>query len=229
VAEIQDSGREASVKPRICAVVTDSDQKAIREAAPLVDLFELRLDLIGGGWPDLVSQLKKPWIACLRSQAEGGSWRGDDAAKLEELITAAELGAAIVDIELSATNLAAAIPLLKKKTSCLVSLHELEKTPPLEQLKEIVKKQLSAGADICKVITTAQGFNDNLTTLQLIAEFPRIRVVSFAMGHLGLVSRVISPLVGGYFTYASLGEGKESAPGQLTLGQLRKLYGMMKR
>jgi len=217
------------VKPRICAVVTDGDEKAIREAAPLVDFFEFRLDLIGGGWPQLVSQLKKPWIACLRSQAEGGSWQGDDAAKLEEFITAVELGAAMVDIELSATNLTVAIPLIKKKAACLVSLHELEKTPPLAQLKEIVKRQLSAGADICKVITTAQGFGDNLTTLQLIAEFPKIRMVSFAMGPLGLVSRVVSPLVGGYFTYAALGEGKESAPGQPTLAQLRKLYGMMKK
>ena len=217
------------MKPRICAAVIDRDQKEIREAAPLVDLFELRLDLIGEGWPDLVRQLKKPWIACLRSQVEGGNWRGDDAAKLEELITAVELGAAIVDIELSTTNLVAAIPLIKKKARCLVSLHELEKTPPLAQLKEVVAKQLSVGADICKVITTAQGFSDNLTTLQLIAEFPKIKMVSFAMGHLGLVSRVLSPLVGGYFTYASLGEGKESAPGQLTLGHLRKLYGMMKR
>ncbi|MBN1862425.1 MAG: type I 3-dehydroquinate dehydratase [Dehalococcoidales bacterium] len=217
------------MKPRICAAVIDNDPKALREAAPLVDLFELRLDLIGEEWPDLVSHLKKPWIACLRSRVEGGKWQGDDAAKLEKLITAVEMGAAIVDIELGAANLAAAIPLLKKKAKCLVSLHELEETPPLAELKGIVKKQLSAGADICKVITTAQGFGDNLTTLQLIAEFPKIKVVSFAMGPLGMLSRVLSPLVGGYFTYASLGAGKESAPGQLELGQLRKLYGMMKR
>ena len=217
------------MKPKICAAVTDKDQKAIREAEPLVDLFEVRIDLIGKGWPDLVGQLKKPWIACLRSQAEGGNWRGDDAEKIEELITAAELGAAIIDIELSTSNLAAAIPLIKKKTRCLVSLHEMEMTPPLEQLKEIVRKQLSAGADICKVITTAKSPADNLNTLQLITEFPKIRMVSFAMGHLGLVSRILCPLVGGYFTYASLGEGRESAPGQLTVGHLKKIYEMVKR
>jgi 3-dehydroquinate dehydratase-1 len=217
------------MRPRICAAVTDGDRKAIREAAPLVDFFELRLDLIGEGWPELVGELGKPWIACLRSQAEGGEWRGGDAAKLEELITAASLGAAMVDIELSTTELTVAIPLIKKKARCLVSLHELEKTPSLTHLKGIVRRQLDAGADICKVVTTAQGFGDNLTTLQLIAEFPKIKIVSFAMGPLGLVSRVVSPLVGGYFTYASLAEGKESAPGQPTLAQLRKIYGMMKR
>jgi 3-dehydroquinate dehydratase-1 len=217
------------MKSRICAVVTDNNQKALREAMPLVELFEIRIDLIGEGWRDLVKQLKKPWIACVRSGNEGGNWQGNEAERIEELITAVELGAAVVDIELSTGNLTAAIPLIRKKARCLVSFHELEKTPSLEQLKETVTKQLSAGADICKVITTAQSFSDNLTTLQLITEFPKIKLVSFAMGDLGLASRILCPLVGGYFTYASLGEGKESAPGQLTVGYLKKIYGMMKR
>jgi 3-dehydroquinate dehydratase-1 len=217
------------MKPRICATITNKDLKAIGEAEPLVDLFELRIDLVGKGWPDLATELRKPWIACLRSQAEGGNWPGDDAEKIEELITAVELGASIVDIELSTHNLAEAIALMKKKVKCLVSLHELEKTPPLEPLKEIVRKQLSAGADICKVVTTAQSPADNLTTLNLITEFPGVKIVSFAMGPLGFASRVLCPLVGGYFTYASLGEGKESAPGQLTVDQLKRIYRMMGR
>jgi 3-dehydroquinate dehydratase type I len=217
------------MKPRICAAITSKDLKAINEVEPLVDLFELRIDLVGVDWPDLATELKKPWIACVRSKAEGGNWPGDDAEKIEELITAAELGADMVDIELGTTNLAEVIPLIKRRAKCLLSLHELEKTPPLEQLKEIVKKQLAVGADICKVVTTAQSPADNLTTLRLITEFPKVKMVSFAMGPLGLASRVLCPLVGGYFTYASLAEGKESAPGQLTADQLKGIYRMMIR
>jgi 3-dehydroquinate dehydratase-1 len=217
------------MKPRICATITDKDLKTIREVEPLVDLFELRIDLVDEGWPDLATELKKPWIACARSQAEGGKWPGDDAEKIEELITATELGADMIDIELSTSNLAEVIPLIKRKAKCLLSLHELKKTPPLEQLKEIVKRQLSAGADICKVVTTAQSPDDNLVTLRLIAEFPKVKMVSFAMGPLGLASRILCPLVGGYFTYASLAAGKESAPGQLTVDQLKRIYRMMTR
>lgn len=216
------------MKPKICAAITNKDLKAIGEVAPLVDLFELRIDLVGAGWPELAPKLKKPWIACARSKAEGGNWLRDDAERIKELITATELGADTVDIELSTTNLEAAIPLIKRSAKCLVSLHELEKTPPLEQLKEIVEKQLAAGADICKVITTAESRADNLTTLRLITEFPGVKMVSFAMGSLGLASRILCPLVGGYFTYASLAEGKESAPGQITVDQLRRIYRMMK-
>jgi 3-dehydroquinate dehydratase I len=85
---------------------------------------------------------------------------------------------------------------------------------------------LENGADICKVVTTAQNFEDNLTALQINSEFPESRVISFTMGDLGLVSRVFCPLVGADFTYASIERGKESAPGQITVGELRRIYGM---
>ena len=217
------------MKPRICAAITNKDLKAIKEAEPLVDLFELRIDLVGKVWLELAPVLRKPWIACARGLAEGGNWLGSDADKIRELVTAVESGASIVDIELSTHDLAEVIAQMKKKKAkCLVSLHDIEKTPPLEQLKEIVNRQLAAGADICKVVTKAQSPADNLTTLNLITAFPRVKIVSFAMGPLGFTSRILCPLVGGYFIYASLGEGKESAPGQLTVDQLKGIYRMMK-
>jgi len=79
------------------------------------------------------------------------------------------------------------------------------------------------------VVTTAQKFEDNLTVLQLIADFPQTKIVSFAMGPLGSVSRILCPLIGGYFTYASIEEGKESASGQVTIGDLKAIYEMVAR
>jgi 3-dehydroquinate dehydratase type I len=214
-------------RPRICAVIVSKDLAAIKAIEPVVELFEVRIDLIGDGWQEVVKQLHKPWIACNRSAEEGGKWEGDEARRIEKLVTATELGADIVDIELNTRNLEAAMPIIKKRAKCLLSFHELEKTPPLDKMKGIVQQQLSAGADICKVITTARTFGDNLTVLQLIAEFPRTKIISFAMGPLGLASRILCPLVGGDFTYASIEEGKESAPGQITVRNLRAIYEMM--
>jgi len=214
-------------KPRICAVITNKDEKALREIEPFTELFEVRIDLIGEGWQDIAGQLKKPWIACARSPGEGGSWKRSETERIEELVKASELGCEMVDIEVETRDLNKTLPPIKKRTKCLLSFHELGETPSLNGLKEIVKKQLEAGADVCKVITTAQSFEDNLTTLKLITEFPKTRTVSFAMGPLGLVSRVLCPLVGGDFTYASIEEGRESAPGQITVRQLSKLYKMM--
>jgi 3-dehydroquinate dehydratase-1 len=216
-------------KPRICAVITNKDEKALREIEPFAELFEVRIDLIGEGWQDIARQLKKPWIACARSPGEGGRWERNETERIEELVKASELGCEMVDIEVETKDLKKTLPPIKKRTKCLLSFHEPGKTPSLNGLKEIVKKQLEAGADVCKVITTAQSFEDNLTTLKLITEFPKTRMVSFAMGPLGLVSRVLCPLIGGDFTYASIEEGRESAPGQITVRQLSKLYEMVPR
>jgi len=214
-------------RPSICAVIVSKDLPTI-EIEPFIDLYEVRIDLIGDGWPELVKRLNRPWIACNRLLDEGGRWGKSEASRVEELLKAVELGADIIDIELKTKTLGEVVKLIKKKTKCLVSSHELNGTPSLGEMKEIVHRQLEAGADVCKVVTTAHRFEDNLMTLQLITEFPQIRIVSFAMGPLGYVSRILCPLVGGYFTYASIEEGKESASGQITVRDLRKIYEMVK-
>jgi len=213
-------------RPRICAVVVNDDLKAVREVEPLVDLFEVRIDLIGDGWPDLARRLKKPWIACNRRRDEGGRWPGDEAGRVEKILEAVGLGAAMADLELRTDNLSSAVEQVKARAECLLSFHELKGTSPLSRLEEIVRQQLAAGADICKVVTTARGFEDNLTVLKLISAFPGTRVVALAMGPLGVMSRVFSPLAGGNFTYASISPGQESAAGQITVRGLRELYEM---
>src|SRR3989304_8839674 len=92
-------------RPNICAVITDGDVQAIRDVEPLVDLFEVRIDLIGDRWTDVTRELKKPWIACNRLVEEGGAWRGTEARRIEKLLHAMALGASIVDIELRTKNL----------------------------------------------------------------------------------------------------------------------------
>ncbi len=214
--------------PRICGAITTADDAAIRRAEWSVDLFEVRIDLIGDGWEKLAKRLPKPWIACNRSAAEGGAWRGPEARRIEELLRAMELGATLVDVELRTKNLAIIAKLIKRTTQLLVSHHNLEKTPGEEALRKIVQRQIDAGADVCKVVTTATRFEDNATVLSLFGGFPETRLVAFAMGPLGVASRLLSPLAGGDFTFASLAEGAESAPGQVAVEELRKLYGLVK-
>jgi len=216
-------------RPRICTVIVNNDLEALKEVKPLVDLFEVRIDLIGDGWQKLAKQLNQPWIACNRKANEGGRWEESEERRIEELLKAVELGAEIIDIELGTRNLDEAVLKIKSRVKCLLSFHDLKGTPSLDKMREIVQRQLKAGADICKVITTAQSSEDNLAVLQLIADFPETRIVAFAMGPLGFASRVLCPLVGGNFTYASTEKGKESAPGQITVTDLRKLYEMMSR
>jgi len=211
-------------KPRICAAIINTDIEAVKEVEPLVDLFEVRIDLIGDGLQKLVKQLEKPWIATNRTIDEGGKWGGNEARRIEGLLQAIELGADMVDVEFRTKNLQNIVPLVKRRVKCILSFHDVEKTPPLEEMKGIVQKQLKAGADICKVVTTAKEFEDNLAVLQLISEFPENKIVAFAMGETGKISRILCPLVGADFTYGSIEKGKESAPGQITVKELIKIY-----
>ncbi len=215
-------------KPRICAAIVNDDLEAVKGVEPLVDLLEVRMDLIGSRWQELVRHLEKPWIACNRRAQEGGSWQGSESKRIDELLNAARQGADIVDIELSTPGVAEVIRELKGRAECLLSYHDLKETPPLEKMREIVRHQLSAGADICKLVTTARTFTDNTATLQLIADFPESRIVAFAMGDLGYISRILCPLAGGHFIYASIEEGRESAAGQITVRDLRNIYGILK-
>ena len=214
----------AGERPRICAAIVNRDLEAIARIAPLVDLFEVRIDLIGSGWRGVAGRLKKPWIACNRSKGEGGGWHRGESARIKELLSALEMDASIVDIEMSTPGVEKVVREVKGRADCLLSYHDLKKTPAIGKMREIIKNQLDAGADICKVVTTARSFQDNLAILRLIKDFPEIKMVSFAMGMVGQVSRVLCPMVGGYFTYASIEEGRESATGQITVKDLREIY-----
>ncbi|MFH1663062.1 MAG: type I 3-dehydroquinate dehydratase [Chloroflexota bacterium] len=216
-------------KPSICASIINSDMEAIKAIEPLVALFEVRIDLIGESWQNIARQLEKPWIACNRIKEEGGSWQDSEARRKVELLKAVQLGAKIIDIELTTPNLEKIVPLVKKQAKCLLSFHNLKQTPSLENLKKIVKQQMAAGADICKVVTYAQNADDNLTILKLIPEFPDVNIIAFAMGPLGLTSRILSPLAGGYITYAAIEKDAQSAPGQMTVTELLSLYKMVEQ
>ena len=88
-----------------------------------------------------------------------------------------------------------------------------------------MQSQAEAGADICKLVTTANDVTDNIQCMLLTQRMCKIwTIVCFAMGKKGLLSRVLSPLFGAYFTYASLEGGMETASGQISITELKDLY-----
>jgi 3-dehydroquinate dehydratase I len=214
-------------RPQICAVITNADFALISAVEPEADLFEVRIDLIGKDWPKVAKTLPKPWIATNRLKAEGGAWEGGEEARIAELLKAGRAGASIIDIELATPELDGIVPQIKKKTRCLISHHDNKRTPPEAELRRIIKDELASGADICKLVTTAKDFNDNIRLLNMINEFKPSQIAAFAQGQRGQMSRLLCPLAGGAFTYAALSEAGASAPGQLTVTQMRQVYGMM--
>jgi len=214
-------------KPKICAVVVSDDLEAVKRAELLADMLELRMDLVGSGWPEVARYLHKPWIATMRDSEHRGKFSGSEEERVDQLIQAVTLGANIIDVELDCPALGDLAKSVKGRSRCMVSYHDWDGTPPLEQLSGIVQRQFAAGAEICKVVTMARNVYDNLAVLKLLGLFPWIDIISFAMGPVGALSRVLSPLSGGYLTYASIDETSGSAPGQMSVEALRKIYRMI--
>jgi len=214
-------------KPKICAVVVSDDPEAVRRAEVLADMLELRLDLVGNGWQELARHLHKPWIATLRDSAHRGKFTGSEQERVDQLTQAVTLGAHIIDVEIDCPALGDLVKSIKGMARCMVSYHNWDGTPPLEQLSGTVQRQLAAGAEICKVVTMANSAYDNLAVLKLPGLFPWLDLISFAMGPAGALSRVLSPLSGGYLTYASIDEDSGSAPGQMSIEAMRKIYRMI--
>lgn len=211
--------------PDICACITSVEDAGTANAVrDLVSLYEVRIDLIGSDWIRVVSNLPHPWIACDRVAAEGGACGKPEEERLSELRRAVELGAAIVDVELASPGVESFVAGIKGAARVIVSHHDLTHTGTEDELVRLVEREHGAGADICKVVTTATRASDNVVVLNVARRFAGQSVVSFAMGPLGIASRVLGPLAGGAFAYASLAVWHESAPGQLTVTELRQIY-----
>ena len=211
--------------PEICACITSTgDLEAALAVRDEVSLYEVRIDLIGNDWRSIVGSLPRPWIACNRVASEGGAGAFSEHDRVASLRQAVEAGAHTVDIELSTGGAGALVADLKGRAETIVSYHDTQGTGSENELADIVARERRLGADVCKVVTTARTEGDNLTVLRLARRFSNEGIVALAMGPLGMPSRVLAPLAGARFTYASLASGHESAPGQLTVGQLRAIY-----
>ena len=211
--------------PEICACITSADDlEAALAVRDQVSLYEVRIDLIGDDWRSIVASLPRPWIACNRVVREGGAAVSSEDDRVASLRQALEARAHMVDIELSTEDAGALIAELKGRAQIIVSYHDIHGAGSEDELADIVTRERRLGADICKVVTTARTAGDNLTVLRLARRFSNEGIVALAMGPLGMASRVLAPLAGARFTYASLASGHESAPGQLTVGQLRAIY-----
>jgi len=221
--------------PKICVVVTARDTEDVVETIGRVkalrpDLIEIRLDYLGGACDlDVIRGASVlPFIATNRGTDQGGLSSEDDSERMELLIRACEAGFEYADIELAAPQAGQISGRVKELgAKAIISHHDFKGTPPKEHLDEIMTRMLGAGANICKIIGTATSQADNLVYLNLIQENPSVSLVSFGMGRKGLLSRVFSPLFGAEYTYASSEAGMESAPGQLTVPELRQIYGII--
>jgi 3-dehydroquinate dehydratase type I len=205
---------------------------AIKEANRWADLIELRADYLKRmKLALLLENRRKPFIVTNRKKEEGGKYKGEERKRLSVLQEAIELGADYVDVEL-ATERSFLQDLIrnKKGTQVILSFHDFRRTPSVKELQSLFGQMVRLGADVTKIVSFARSWEDNLNILSLVpfAKARRRKIVAFCMGEKGKISRLFSPFMGAAWTYASLGRGKASAPGQLTVRELKDIWEKMR-
>ncbi len=216
---------------RICVSVQATTMAKAAEAIRGLDkpdLVELRLDYMSERLDlgKLREATSLPLIATARTSSHGGRWASGEGERQRLLLSAVKAGFDYVDVEADSVALGELVGKLHDyRASVIVSRHYLDRTPPLAEVLSVHVEAKRVGADVVKVVGTALCPADNLSCLGFLTKEPGN--VSFAMGEHGVPSRVMSPLMGGAFTYASAGEGAAVAPGQPTLQSLREVYRLM--
>lgn len=181
-------------------------------------------DLVGAAAALREAVPATPVIFTFRSKGEGGQrmLSNDDYSRLCE---AAMLSGAIdfVDVELRrGDDLVRSLVHSAHQHGVLVivSYHDFERTPTVNDMVDLLGRMDHLGADIPKLAVMAQSSEDALRLMQATAasrEALKKPLITMAMGREGTISRLAGEAFGSCITFCALGSA--SAPGQVGLSQ----------
>lgn len=185
------------------------------------DLVEIRLDRIEGALDEL-SKLPKslPMIFTFRKKAHGGAAEMEESERLELFEKCLDAGMPdYCDIEAD-TNQTFLQKIKKKhpKMKIILSLHELDSMPPLE---EALSKMKIDGIEHFKLAVAAHSASDALKLMIFAKEHKQLTCIG--LGDEGKITRILGPLFGAEFCYAPLRE-EEAVFGQVLLRDLIEIY-----
>ncbi|MEX0987293.1 MAG: type I 3-dehydroquinate dehydratase [Bacteroidales bacterium] len=200
----------------ICISIGKSEM--IREINTLKpSLVEIRYDLMRQV-PDEINEQLNDSILQVATCRPGIYTEQQRIAVLKRAI---ELGAVYVDIEVESkaeTIREIAAYAREKQTHVIISYHNFDSTPTLEELKSILTSCYSAGGDVAKIACKVNSKNDSARLLSLYAEPGRKIVIG--MGDAGKITRLAALELGAEFTFAAVSEAAATAPGQQTYSEL---------
>ena len=234
----------------ICTSLQHKNLDALFEALETTEMAEIRLDrcplsleeiegLFGSSDVPLVATCRIAEVLADLQRADGipDTEKGRREQQIRayditerRLTKAVEAGAAYIDLEMEAPA-----PMSKRLrkaaqengTIVIRSYHDFTGTPSREKLAETAAQCREFGAEVVKIVTTAQCEADVQTVLSLYEDFDRL--IAFCMGEAGRQSRPDCLAKGAPYTYAAFTEDEATAPGQWSTASMKKaLYGNWK-
>ena len=225
--------------PLVATTATAALALAAQAAPHAPDALELRADHLAERTPDALAALLPrlaeygvPILFTNRAANEGGAQGGDEDTRIATILAAIESGIpALVDLEL------ATVPALRERVidagkrrgiPIILSSHDFAATPPDDDLRARLAAMAEAGADAAKLALLPRDAGDAIRLLALCRAATSapaaLPLAAMSMGPLGVITRVIGHRAGSALTFAALTAGGGSAPGQLTLAELRALW-----
>ncbi len=187
------------------------------------DLLELRIDLLDVEARKILPELKRlglPLIITNRMMQEGGAWKGNEAQRIQKLISLLPFADA-VDIELCAEKRDDVVEKVKNmEKKVIISTHDFQRTPSYDVMMGIINESFEAGADIAKLAVMPHSFEDTLRLLEVTLH-SKGAVCTVALGDIGMHSRVIAPVYGSVMTYGYV--DIPTAPGQFRVDELKSI------
>lgn len=234
--------------PKICVPIVGETLEEILEGARFLkttdfDIAEWRADFYSD--VECIDRAKlaleavryilmdEPIIFTFRSAEEGGNRQVDKKFYFELNMSIIQARfASIVDIELfnDETKIKTLVDTAHRNNiAVIISNHDLDKTPPKEEIISRLQRAAELGGDILKIAVMPTCAKDVLTLLdatRIMKEKYKDRpIVAISMGKQGIISRLAGGLFGSDLTFASA-KGI-SAPGQISSKELRKIMSLL--
>jgi 3-dehydroquinate dehydratase/shikimate dehydrogenase len=206
---------------------------AVRAGA---DAVELRLDYLADIDEPGVEAIRaavgpRPILLTPRSRQEGGVWDADDMQRISRLIALAP-HANMVDVELAtwqrSANIRQKVEMAAHRAGhgqgprLILSAHDFKQRQP-DLYRLVARMNDTKACGVAKVVFQARHISECFELFDLMHSNPK-PVIAIAMGEAGVVTRILAGKCGAFATFASVAAGKESAPGQVTLVDMKTLY-----
>lgn len=223
----------------ICTPIQLKSQKAVIKQMQLlankVDIAEIWLDHIEDlNLETLLKNKPLPILCVCKKLIDQGRFRGSYAEEADILIKAIKHGADYIDIPLKMPKqLCEKIIKGSRKqeagsrSKIIFSYHHFKKTPPIKELRKKADEMVKRGADIVKLAVMGKTLKDCVEMIFLAKELQKkgIDHILITMGKEGVLTRLITPQLGGTMMFAPLKKTATTAPGQLTVKELKQLWG----
>jgi 3-dehydroquinate dehydratase / shikimate dehydrogenase len=227
-------------KARICVPIcvqhADDLADAVKGAAALADVIEIRFDYfepleVFGALKEFASlrqAVAQPFILTFRPAEQGGFREISKAERIEFWKQVAQLPPQHANnwFDIEAELLLDAEELVNEVRGdrIICSHHDFKGVP--EDLEQHYERITQTSAAITKIAVQANDATDCIPVFKLLERARREGrdLIAIAMGQAGLMTRILGASREGFLTFASLDAEKGSAPGQVTVRELRDLY-----